>query len=112
VVQIALGGGEEALYAARGLADAMLILYQGDADIFIAILPEAHPRRDGYIRLLDQQLGKFQRTELAELRRNRRPGEHAGCRRRDFPACPREGLHQHVAALTVDRPRIFDSRVL
>jgi hypothetical protein len=58
--------GEEPLDVARRLADAVLVLDQRDAHEIVAVLAEADARRDRDIGLLDQQLGEFERAELAE----------------------------------------------
>ena len=64
IVQRVVGAFEEALDAARGLADALLVLDQREAHIIVAVLAEADARRDRDIGLLDQQLGEFEAAEM------------------------------------------------
>src|SRR5262245_63319964 len=94
--------GEELFDAARGLADAMLVLHQGDAHIAFAILAEAEAGRHGYVGLVDEHLGELDGAEFTEGLRNRRPGEHGGDRRRDRPASPAEAFYHAVAPRLVD----------
>src|SRR5690606_41403279 len=60
---------------------------------FFTVLTEADAGRNRNVRLLDEQLGEFERTEVAERFRNRRPGKHGRCRCRDDPARARKRLH-------------------
>jgi len=55
IVQRLVGVLEEPAHAARGLADALLVLDQRQTHIFVAVLAKADARRHGDIRLLDQQ---------------------------------------------------------
>ena len=56
VVQRLRAAFEEAADVARGLADALLVLDQRDADMIVAVLAEADAGRDCDLRLLDQEL--------------------------------------------------------
>src|SRR3954471_12478609 len=78
--------GEERLHPARGLADAVLVLDQGDADKALPFLAEADAGADRDPSLGQQPLGKLHRAHRAILLRDRRPGEHARRGRRDLPA--------------------------
>src|SRR5581483_7130363 len=49
VVQAVAGAGEELLDVACGLADAVLVLDQGDAHEALPVLAEAQARRDGNV---------------------------------------------------------------
>ena len=66
-MQRGVGGLEEAPDAARGLADALLVLDQRKAHEIVAVLAEADARRDGDVGLLDQELRKFEAAEMAEV---------------------------------------------
>src|SRR5271167_2552296 len=101
IVQRLLGGFEETPHAARGLADALLVLDQGEADEIVAVLAEADPRRDRDVGLLDQELREFEAPEMAEALRHRRPGEHRGAGLVDRPASGGEAFDHHVAAALV-----------
>ena len=90
--------GEERLHPARRLADAMLVLDQGDAHIALALLAEADAGADRDSRLGEQTLGKFHRAHRPIGFGDRHPGEHARLRRRNVPAGAAEAIDQHVAA--------------
>ncbi len=107
-----VGRGKELLDIARSLADAVLVLDQREADVIVAELSEADARGDGDIRLLDEQLGEFQRAEMTELFRDLRPGEHGRGRRRHFEAGLAEALDHHVAAALVDIAHFRDVRTV
>src|SRR5262245_30913311 len=64
---------EKLLEVARRLTDAVLVFNQCDADVAFPVLAEAEPRRDGDIRLVDQELGELDRTEIAIGLGDRRP---------------------------------------
>src|SRR3990170_1516115 len=89
---------EEAADIAGGLADALLVLHQRDADMAFAIFAETDAGRHRDIGLLDQQFGKLHAAERFEWLRDRRPSEHRGMRARHMPAGAAEALHQHIAA--------------
>src|SRR5262249_22460720 len=100
---------EELFEVSRGLANAVLVLDERDADEAFTILTKAQPGRHGDARLLDKQLRELDRAEIPERGRHRRPGEHGRGRRRDRPAGTLEGLNQAVAALSVDGARFLDA---
>src|SRR5207237_7741371 len=89
---------EERLHAARGLADAVLVLDQSDADIALALLAETDAGRDRDPRFGQQTLRKFHRAHRPPGLRDRRPGEHARRWRRNLPPVPAEALDQAVTA--------------
>src|SRR5215469_16400359 len=64
---------------------------------------EADSRRYRHLRLLEQQLGEFERSEMTKAFGQRRPEEHRAARLFDRPAGALESGHQHVAALLVHR---------
>ena len=76
----------------------MLVLDQRDAHVIVAMLAEADAGRHRHVGLLDQQLGEFERAEMPERLRDRRPGEHRCGRRPERPAGATEGIDHHVAA--------------
>src|SRR6476661_7194043 len=78
VVQRLVRRFQETADIARGLTDALLILDDGDSNIVIAMLAEADAGSHRDLRLLDQQLGEFERAEMAEFLGDRHPGEHRG----------------------------------
>ncbi len=63
------GLSEELFDVPRGLADAVLVLDQRDANEALAVFAEAEPGRDSDARLLDQQLGELDRAELPRTAR-------------------------------------------
>lgn len=99
---------EELLDAAGSLTDAMLIFNERQTDIFVALLAEADTGRDGDVGLLDEELGKFQRTEMAELFRDLCPGEHGCRRRRHFETGLAESINHDVAAAAIDIAHFCD----
>ena len=109
IVQRGLCLREEALQIARGLANTMFILHQGDAHIALAILAETDAGGDGYVGLLQQQLGELQRSERLEFVGDRCPGEHGGGRRRDMPSGTSHRIHQAVPPLLIGPPDVFDA---
>src|SRR5262249_23333947 len=86
VVQLFDAALEEAADVARGLADALLVLNQRDADEAFAVLAEPHAGRDRDLRLLHQELRELDAAKRLERLRYRRPGEHRCARRRNRPA--------------------------
>src|SRR6266478_3556982 len=101
VVQLFGAGFKEATQVAGGLADALLILDQGDAHKAFAVLAKPDARRYRDLRLLDQESGKLDGIEGTEWLRQRRPREHRGTRRRNVPTGPAKAFDQHVAAAPV-----------
>ncbi len=57
---------EELFQVPRGLADAVLVLDESDADEAFTILAEAQAGRYRDARFLDEQLSEFDRSEIAE----------------------------------------------
>src|SRR5271155_6011050 len=86
IVQRLVGGLEEAPDAARGLADALLVLDQREAHVIVAVLAKSDARRDRDVGLLDQKLRELEATEMAEALGHRSPGEHRRARLVDRPA--------------------------
>src|SRR5690242_16584614 len=72
----------ELLDVACSLADAVFVLDECQTNVVVALFAEADARGNGNVSLLDQKLGKLQRSEMTELFRNLRPGKHGGCWRR------------------------------
>src|SRR5690606_244124 len=66
---------------------------------------------DGDARLLDQQLGEFERAQMRELVGDRGPGEHRGGGGRDLPPCPAEAFDHDVAAAAIDLADFLDDVV-
>ena len=90
---------EELFEAAGGLANAVLVLDKGDADVPFAILAEAEARGDRDIRFLDEKLGEFDRAQVPEPFRNGGPGEHGGGGGGNVPARAAEALGIKVKAI-------------
>ena len=59
--------GEHFLHAPRGLAQALLVLDQRDADEPFAFLAEANPGRDRDMGVGQELLCEFHRAEIAEF---------------------------------------------
>src|SRR5437016_5815509 len=91
----------EAAHTARCLADALLALHHGDADIALAMLAEGDAGRHHHAGFLHHQGGELHAADALERLGQRRPGEHRGVRRRNLPPCAAKTLHQRVAALAV-----------
>jgi hypothetical protein len=53
------------LDAAQGLAGALFILDERETHMRVAVVAEADAGRDGGLRFVQQELGKFERAELA-----------------------------------------------
>src|SRR4029077_19566118 len=109
VMQVPLGLREEFADIARRLADALLVLDQRDTHKALAVLAEADAGRYGNTRVLQQQLGEFERTQMREHLWDRRPGEHCGRRRRDRPTCPGQRIHEAVAPAAINLPDLVDA---
>src|SRR3989442_10441588 len=59
-----------------GLADAVLVLHEGEADVAVAGPAEADAGGDGDLRLPEQVLGELQRSHRTERLGDWGPGEH------------------------------------
>ena len=70
VVHGLVGARHELLDAARSLADAVLVFDQCETNIVVALLTETDTGSHGHVCLLDQKLGEFKRTEMAEFFRD------------------------------------------
>src|SRR6476646_6065199 len=93
---------EPAPQAAHGLADALLVLDQSEADEALAAGAEAVARRDGDLAVADQRRCEPERAELAVRLGDRRPYEHRPARAGDVPADALEPVAERVAARLVD----------
>src|SRR5215470_3826427 len=98
VVQLFRTSFKKAANVAGGLANALLVLDQRDANEAFAALAEAGPRRHRHFGLLDQKLRELDAAERLERLGDRRPGEHGRARGRHVPAGAPEAFHQHVTA--------------
>src|SRR5690606_3695112 len=67
-------------------------------------------RRNRYVCLLHQQLGKFQGAEMAECCGDRCPCKHCRGRSRDFPPSACKSVDHHVATTMIDSADFFDFR--
>src|SRR5262249_50110239 len=94
---------QEAPYIARCLADALLVLDKGDANIAFAIFPKANTRRYRNLSLNEQLLGKFHRARLPKGLWDRGPSEHGGGRTWYVPAGARHGIHENIAPGAINR---------
>src|SRR5260370_504344 len=95
VVQLFDAGFKETADVARGLADALLVLDQRDANEALAVLAEGDAGRDRKLGLLDQQRGELETPERLEHRRDRRPSEHPGPRPPERPTSPGPRIPPH-----------------
>ena len=68
------------------LADPLLVLDEGEADVPVAAGAEADARADRHVGLAGELERELERAELAELLGDRRPDEHRPLRRLDVPA--------------------------
>src|SRR6185436_17679724 len=96
---------------ARGLANTLLVFHQRDANKAFAVFAEANARRDRYVGLLHQQLGKFDAAELFERLRYRRPGKHRCPWRWHVPSGTGEAFNQDVSPPLVRRAPFLDAVV-
>src|SRR5215470_12420083 len=101
VVQLFRRRFKEAADVAGGLADALLVLDQRDADKAFPVLAEADPRRHRHLGLLHQQLREFQAAHRLKHVGQRRPGEHRGGWRRNLPAGAAKAVDEGVAPAAI-----------
>ena len=99
---VSSGAVEQLLDRAGRLADPLLVLDEGEADVAVAARPEADAGADRDAGLLRQAQRDVEGAERAELLGNRRPDEHRPERRLDGPARPGEPVAERVAAAAVD----------
>src|SRR5439155_23338752 len=76
----------EVLEPAERLLDPLLVLDQREPYEALAVLAEPDARRDGHLRVLDEQFGELERAQRAERRGDRRPDEHRALGLRHRPA--------------------------
>src|SRR3984885_5898555 len=79
---------KEAAHAAGGLANTLLVFHHGDANIALAVLAKGNTRGYHDAGFLDHQGRELHTADPAERRRQRRPREHRGLRRRNLPPRP------------------------
>src|ERR1700691_1163723 len=96
-------GAQRVTNSAERLAGAMLVLDQREAYEAVAVLTEAHTRRDRDLGLGEQELRELERAHRAERLRNRRPHEHRRLGLLDRPSGAVEPIDQHVAPILVGR---------
>src|SRR6266545_4889741 len=99
----------EALEAAQGLFDALLVLDQGEADIALAVLAEADAGRDRHLALLDLHLGELERAHDPVVVWDGRPDEHGGLGLDHRPPELVEPVHEDVAPLPVHLHDVVDT---
>lgn len=87
----------------------MLVLDQRQTDMPVAVFAEADAGSHRDLGFLKQQLTELQAAEMGELRRDRRPGEHAGGRAGNLPTGGGQTLDQHVAACLIDGAGLGDA---
>src|SRR5206468_2861804 len=76
----------EVLEPAERLLDPLLVLDQRESHVALAVLTEPDARRDGHLRVLNEQLGELERAHHAERLGDRRPDEHRALGLRHRPA--------------------------
>src|SRR5262244_408463 len=103
VVQLFRTSFKKAANIAGGLANALFVLDQRDANEAFAALAKAGPRRHRHFGLLDQELRELDAAERLERLRDRRPGEHGCARRRHLPPGAAETFHEDVTAALIGR---------
>src|SRR3954449_13378875 len=93
---------EAAADLADGLAEPLLVLDQGEAEVALAHLAEAPAGADGDLGLLEQFHGEVDRAHArAPGLGDRRPDEHARLGAGDVPAETVEAVDEHVPTLLV-----------
>src|SRR6266571_5268075 len=102
----------QVLEAPQRLANPLLVLDEGEAHVALTVLAEADARRDGHLRVLDEELGEFERAHRAEGLGDRRPHEHRPLGLGDRPAHLVEPVDERVAALAVDLVDLADDRLV
>src|ERR1017187_8465232 len=85
-----------------GLADALFVFHQGEANVAFAEGAEPNPRGDRNRRLLQYELGEFQGAGGTVFFGDRRPQEHRTARLFHRPAGAVQAIHQNLRALLVD----------
>src|SRR5690242_7691402 len=85
------------------LTYSLIVLDERESHMSFAHRPEADAGRHRHQSLLQQQLGKLQRSHGAKLFRNWRPQEHRSTRLLHAPACAFEPGHQDIAPPLVHR---------
>src|SRR5258708_23421915 len=111
VVQRFNAAFKETPYAARGLADTLLVFHHRDADIAFAVFAEGDAGRNHHAGLLHHPGRELHAADLLESFRQRRPGKHRGLGRRNIPARTAKRFHQRVAALAVGIAHFADAIV-
>src|SRR6185312_1716390 len=101
--------GKKFLDRACGLADALLIFDERNADEAFAMLPKADARRNCHVSLLDQELGERDGTEMTKALWHRRPSKHRRGRRWDGKARPPKAFDERVAAALIHGADLVDA---
>src|SRR5882757_6940082 len=109
VVQRFNAAFKEAAHAARRLADSLLVFHHGDANKTLAMLAEGNAGRNHDAALFHHQGRELHAADGLEGLWQRRPGEHRGLRRRNFPPRAAERFHQRVAPLAVGVAHLADA---
>src|SRR5258705_258799 len=94
--------GERAADAAPSLADAVLVLHEGEAHEALTTGAEADAGRHRDLGLTDQQLRELEAAELLVRTGHGRPHEHRAFRLLDLPPDARQAVEQRVAPMKVD----------
>src|SRR5207302_9223609 len=89
------------LDAANRLSRTVFVLDETEADVFVAVLAEPDARRHGDLRLVQEQLGEFQRSHGAVRVRDAGPDEHGRQGLFDLPADAVQPIHEDIATLLV-----------
>src|SRR5919106_3512433 len=93
---------ERAADAADGLADALLVLDEGEAHEPLAPGSEADAGRNRDLRLLHEHLGELEAAHLLVRLGDRRPHEHRAHRAVDLPSGACQTVDQRVTTALVD----------
>src|ERR1700736_3726011 len=85
------------------LSYPLIVLHQRKTDMAFPVGAEADSRGDGHQRLVDQALGKLERSQVPVGLRNGRPDEHRSARWFHRPPGAVQTVHQRIAAALVCR---------
>src|SRR5437870_7834920 len=96
------GEFERLLEAANRLPRTVFVLDETEADVLVAVLAEPDARRHGDLRLVQEQLGEFQRSHGAECVRDAGPDEHSRQGLFDLPADAVQPIHQDIATRLIE----------
>src|SRR5437016_10141186 len=95
------GAFKRLLDAANRLSRTVFVLDETEADVLVAVLAEPDARRHVDLRLVQEQLGEFQRSHGAVRVRDAGPDKHGRQGLFDLPADAVQPIHENIATLLV-----------